>query len=259
MINNFIVELVNLFAQWAWSDNLDPSVSPELCLQSTIPSTPCLTTVITKCIGVAIITGAFLNKAPIIYNIVRNQSVVGIAIASIYTEVLMYSNAAFYSILKNNPFTAWGENAVLAIQTVGISFLIWQLYLPKIGLIHRLVALGIGVVYVTFTLYIMPPQYYYLLLSVNFPLTLYARGSQMYMFYSCKHTGSMSAITLGMNVVGASIRVLTTINEVGWDIPLVLSYGMGVPLNGGLLFQFWYYRKGTEAYIRELEDNKKQH
>jgi len=252
--------IINLFAEWAWSDNLDPSViSPEICLQTTIPSAPCLATLISKSIGIVIIAGAFLNKAPIIYNIVSNQSVVGIAIASIYTEVLMYSNGAFYSFLKQNPFTTWGENAVLAVQTIGVCFFMWQLHLPKIGFIHRLVALGIGILYITFTLYFLPPQHYYLLLSVNFPLTLYARGTQMHMFYSCKHTGSMSAITIGMNFVGSFIRVLTTINEVGWDIPLVSSYGIGVFLNGAMLVQFWVYRKGTEVYMRELADkNKKQ-
>lgn len=249
--------IVNRFAEWAWANNLDPSViSPEICLQNTIPSAPCLTTVLSKGIGLVIIAGSFLNKAPLVYNILRNQSVAGISIASIYTEMFMYSSTALYSILKQNPFTSWGENAVLAVQTLLVAFLMWHYYIPKIGYIHRLVAATTFALYTAFVLYILTPQYYYLLPSVNLPLTIYARGCQVYTFYSCRHTGSMSFITNSMNFVGASIRVLTTINEVGWDIPLVSSYGMSVILNGILLTQFWLYRKGTEVYTRQLRDKK---
>jgi len=249
--------IVNRFAEWAWANNLNSSViSPELCLQNAIPSVPCLTTVLSKGIGLAIIAGAFLNKAPLAYNILGNQSVAGISIASIYTEIFMYSNAAFYSMLKHNPFTSWGENAVLAVQTVLIAFLMWHYYIPKIGYVHRISAAATFTLYITFVLYILTPQYYYLLLSINFPLTIYARGCQAYTFYSCRHTGSMSFITNSMNFVGASIRVLTTINEVGWDIPLVSSYGISMFLNGVLLTQFWLYRKGTEVYTRQLRDKK---
>jgi len=252
-----IETIVNGFAQWAWANNLDPTIiSPEICLQHSVPSLPCLTTVLSKGIGLAIIMGAFLNKAPLVLNILRNQSVAGISIASIYTEVFMYCNAAFYSMLKHNPFTSWGENAVLAVQTVGVSFLVWHYHYPKIGYMHRLLASTTVILYIIFVLSILSPQYYYLLLSINFPLTIYARGCQVCTFYSCKHTGSMSFITNSMNFVGASIRVLTTINEVGWDIPLVSSYGMSVFLNGLLLVQFWMYREGTAVYTRQVRDKK---
>lgn len=252
-----IETIVNRFAQWAWANNLDPSIiSPEICLQNSIPSVPCLTTVLSKSIGLAIITGAFLNKAPLVLNILRNQSVAGISIASIYTEVFMYCNAAFYSMLKHNPFTSWGENAVLAVQTIGVSFLMWHYHQPKIGYMHRLLASATVTIYMSFVLYFLPPQYFYLLLSINFPLTIFARGCQALTFYSCKHTGSMAVTTNCMNFVGASIRVLTTINEVGWDIPLVSSYGISVFLNGVLLVQFWMYREGTAVYTRQVREKK---
>lgn len=252
--------IVDRFAQWAWADNLDPSmISPEICLQHSIPSVPCLTTVVSKGIGLVIITAACLNKAPLLRNILVNQSVAGISIASIYCEILMYGNSALYSILRRNPFTSWGENGVLVIQTLVVTILMWNFHLPKIGYTHRLLAISAVALYTVSVLRVLAPQYYYLLVSINLPLTIYARGSQVYTFYSCQHTGSMSQLTIFMNFVGGCIRVLTTINEVGWDIPLVSSYGISVLLNSMLLIQFWLYQKGTEVYLSQLRDkNNKQ-
>ena len=46
----------------------------------------------------------------------------------------MYSNAAFYNVLRGNPFTAYGETLVVQIQTVGVVALIWRYKEdPRIG------------------------------------------------------------------------------------------------------------------------------
>jgi len=44
----------------------------------------------------------------------------------------MYSNAAFYNILRGNPFTAYGETFMVLVQTFIVVNLIW-FYDAKIG------------------------------------------------------------------------------------------------------------------------------
>ena len=72
-------DLILKLAEWAWGSDPSPEVSPEICLKMlysfTIPSVPCLSGLITKLIGIAIISGACLNKAPIVYNILSSKSV----------------------------------------------------------------------------------------------------------------------------------------------------------------------------------------
>lgn len=58
-------------------------------------------------------------------NILKSKSAAGLSLAASYGEVIMYSNAAFYNILRGNPFTAYGETFVVQLQTMIIVGLIW--------------------------------------------------------------------------------------------------------------------------------------
>ena len=58
-----------------------------------------------------------------------------------YGEVILYSNAAFYNILRGNPFTAYGETCLVLLQTLVVIGLIW-VYESKIGKANIAVALA---------------------------------------------------------------------------------------------------------------------
>jgi hypothetical protein len=58
--------------------------------------------------------------------------VAGLSVVASYGEVILYSNAAFYNILRGNPFTAYGETFSVLLQTMVVISLIWA-YEPKIG------------------------------------------------------------------------------------------------------------------------------
>jgi len=293
-VTNISSSIMNGFSQWAWSNNPNPDVvSPQICIDSllrissllhknsggdddksssfsTVSTIPCLTSILLKLIGLAIILGACLNKSPLLYNIITTKSTAGLSLSSLYAESIMYANSAFYSYLHNNPFTAWGENAVLFVQTIIVVFLVWhyntntpdstarKTTTASIGFEHRLSAITILSSYMITILYVVQPKYYYLLLSMNLPMTIYARGILIYTIYSCKHTGANSLITHSMNLFGSLIRIVTTIGEVGWDVPLLASYGFGVWLNSTLLCQFWVYRFNTKKYLKSLQDKKKE-
>ena len=253
-----IMKVLTAFANWAWGNNPNPDVvSPEQCMDHLF-SVPCLTALALKMVGIAIIAGACLNKAPVVKNILVNKSVAGMATGSVYAETIMYANAAFYSLLRGNPFTAWGENGILTVQCLVVCTLLWKYKDdPKITVQQQFYAMAAFSTYLIGVFHILQPEYYYLLLSVNQPVMIYSRGVQIYTFYTCKHTGSMSLVTTTMNLVGSLIRTVTTIGEVGYDWALLSGYLMSICLNGTQVAQFMIYKEGTKKYLASISQKKK--
>jgi mannose-P-dolichol utilization defect protein 1 len=251
-----IKALVNVAAEWAWGiESGENGISAEFCLENffPFPPIPCIVALAMKGLGIAIIAGACLNKAPLILNIVNNKSVAGMSTSAIYGEIIMYANSAFYSVLKGNPFTTYGENLIVTFQTMIVCVLCWVYAVPKISISQRLMAIAVFAVYLFGVFGVLTPDYYYMLMSVNFPVLIFSRGSQIYTFYQCKHTGTQSLITTGMNLLGSAIRVLTTISEIGFDIPMLSGYAISLVLNTILVFQFIMYKKKTGEYLDSLK------
>lgn len=86
---------------------------------------------------------------------------------------------------------------------------------------------------------------------------MFSRGSQIYFYYTEKHTGAQSIITVIMNFTGSAIRVFTTISEVGFDIPMLSGYAISLVLNATMITQFIVYKKNTEKYMKKLAEKKK--
>ena len=118
--------IIQSIANWAWSSDPSVDVSPQICLDSLPLLTPqCFSRLIARFIGIGIIVMSCINKAPVISNIMKSKSAVGLSVTAACGEVIMYSNAAFYNYLKGNPFTAYGETMSLVFQTwviVGLIF-----------------------------------------------------------------------------------------------------------------------------------------
>lgn len=155
--------LLMTIAQWAWSSDPSPNVTPSTCLSS-LPflRTPCLIRLVAKFIGIAIIASSCINKgecgrkrhttfadplfarhhesltktlslslprkqttAPVIHNIYSTKSALGLSPTSTYSEVIMYSNAALYNLRKGHPFSSYGETFMVMIQTWIVVIMIW--------------------------------------------------------------------------------------------------------------------------------------
>lgn len=252
-----IKSAINFLAEWAWKS--DPSsqggVSADFCLENffPFPPVPCLVALVMKALGIFIIAGACLNKAPVILNILKNKSVGGMSASAAYGETIMYANSAFYSVLQGNPFTAYGETLILTFQSIVVCLLCWVYTVPKIGILHKIVATVVFALYLGGVFGVLTPDYYYVLMSVNLPVLIFSRGSQIHTFFKCKHTGTQSLITTGMNTVGSGIRILTTISEIGFDIPMLSGYVISLVLNFILIGQFLMYKEKTNEYLKSLQ------
>jgi hypothetical protein len=120
---------VQSFATWAWDSDPSSSVTPTLCLESLpLLTQPCCVRLIAKSIGICIILTSCVNKAPVIRNIIKSGSrsvTTGLSLMAMYGEIILYSNAAFYNVLRDNPFSAYGETLTVLLQTMIVVLLLW--------------------------------------------------------------------------------------------------------------------------------------
>ena len=242
-------------AEWVWSQDASEDVSPEHCVESLpIMNVGCWTRLIVKGLGIAIILGACLNKAPVMLNIWNSKSTAGLSRGSIYGDTIVCANGAFYGLLEGHPLTAFGESIAMTIQSIIIMFLMWR-FTDNIQWQEKAIAVGVAAIYVA-TVTSLPKDMHYILMTTVWPVYIYSRGSQIWETCRVKHTGAQSVVTTGMNVLGSFVRILTTIKEVGMDFAVLTGYILGVMLNSTLLGLYFYYHKNTEKFLKELKSKK---
>ncbi len=257
------IPLVMSLANWVWGNTSagtaqeDTTITPSFCVEHLFQfNVECWTKLIIKGLGIAIILGSCLNKTPVMMNLYRSKSTSGMSLPSIYGEMIVYINAAFYGILSGHPLTAYGENLALFFQSFIIVNLMWEYSQPAASLLERGIVNLFVSIYIVFLLTMIPPTHYYLLMTSIMPVLLYSRGTQILATYQCQHTGAQSIVTNTLNLVGGLVRILTTIKEVGYDLPILGSYSVSCTLNLIIFLQYFYYRKNTERFLAELKKTK---
>jgi mannose-P-dolichol utilization defect 1 len=251
---------------WIWGDasascksNLLSSLTGWLLRQTTtttgsdddrqVVAVECWNKLLAKVLGLAIISGACLNKVPVIRNLLKARSSAGFTRPAVLMDVVMVVNSSLYGYLHGYPWTAYGENLALSVQCLIVAFLTYRLSDNPIPSAEKvLVVVGLAV-YVALTLCCLPVRHRQILITSSIPMTIYASGSMILEANKLKHTGSQSAITTSMNLVGSVIRILTTIQEVGWDYALLSGYVVGTVLCLAQLVQIVVYRHNTERFI----------
>ncbi|KAL3827126.1 hypothetical protein ACHAXA_002361 [Cyclostephanos tholiformis] len=272
-------------ATWAWGGPSDhPSysnpkedVNPASCLESLpLLSSSCLSHLVAKLVGVGIILASCINKAPVIRNIVKSRSASGLSSTSIYGEIILYSNASFYNILRGNPFSAFGETFTVLLQTMIVVVLFWHYHddygdednsangsmrrrwRMRGGVMDIAFALATYCAYLFVVFCVLTPSTHYVLMVYNPIVLVLTRGAQIIENHANKRTGAQSITTITMNLAGSLVRIGTTIKEIGFDFHILGSYGTSVLLNMILFVQIVMYRKNTELFLEKLSDKKKR-
>lgn len=160
------------------------------------------------------------------------------------TAITIYAS---YSFVKGYPFSAWGDTALLAVQTVivGILVLFYQ------GL--RVQALGYLLIYLGVCVALMggltPVTVLWTLQGFNIPVLLAGKLTQAYTNYKNGHTGQLSAITLFMLFFGSLARIFTSIQETG-DTMVIITYVASSFANTVLVAQLLYYWKVDVSKVK---------
>ena len=205
----------------------------------------CLKSLISKGLGLAIILGSFLLKAPQIFNIVKSKSGSGLSLSSLYFDVMAFICPSVYGFRQGFPFLSYGESIVILVQNIIIVLLVWM-YTKEVTTGHKLkvfvlISAAIGGAFA------LPSGYLQLLPSIAIVLTIASRVPQVYANYSSGGTGVASSITWLLNFVGAVVRVFTTFNETG-DMFQIAGFAIGASFSGMILLQILYYNSRKPAH-----------
>ena len=246
-------------ADWIWSGDPNKQVSPKICRMAfPLTNGSCLSKLTVKGLGIAIIAGACFNKMPIMLNILNSKSAAGLSRTAVYGETICYANSFFYNGLAGHPLTAYGENGALAFQSIAIILLMWHFSesASKVSMPEQVAATVFPAVYIVGVAIMLPADWQYLLLlfglaSSNVLEGLTNNGNSADPTHRCPidfHHFFKSR--------GGSIRILTTIKEVGWDMAVLSGFLLCTALNAIMFFQHFLYRATTETFMRELKEKK---
>lgn len=196
----------------------------------------CYQLVFSKALSAAILLGSFVVKLPQVINLVTSKTAEGLSPEAFYSEVPLSIFSCLYNYRLGYPFTSYGESATISVQNILLVFLLWTYMSPKPTLITKLQVFAMIVISVLIGWYI-PAEYLYFLPSTCMVLMIFSRVSQIINNFKQGTTGQLSSITTGLTFAGSLARVFTTVSEVGFDLSLIASFGVGALLSGILLAQ----------------------
>ncbi|XP_064535145.1 mannose-P-dolichol utilization defect 1 protein homolog [Drosophila montana] len=199
---------------------------------------PCFKALLSKGLGIAIIAGSVLVKVPQVLKILNSKSGDGINLLGVMLDLLAITFHMSYNFMNGYPFSSWGDNTFLALQTVAIAALVLffggrklQSFLFLIAYAALLYVLNSGLTTMKVLLTIQ---------SCNIPILLVGKLSQALTNYKAGSTGQLSAATVIMMFAGSLARIFTSIQETG-DQMIIITFCASTFANGVILAQLLYY------------------
>lgn len=182
--------------------------------------------------------GSITVKVPQILKIWKNKSGEGVNMYSVSLDLTAITIYMSYSFVKQFPFSAWGDAAFLAIQTVIIGVLV--LYYNGAVVQSSLYLIVYLIVCFVMMSGLTPLSFLWTLQTCNIPIVVSGKLVQAWTNLKNGHTGQLSAITVFMLFAGSAARIFTSIQETG-DMVVILTYIAGTFANAVLAVQMLYY------------------
>ncbi|XP_022221990.2 mannose-P-dolichol utilization defect 1 protein homolog [Drosophila obscura] len=215
---------------------------------------PCFKALLSKGLGLAIIAGSVLVKVPQVLKILNNKSGEGINIVGVMLDLLAISFHMSYSFMNGYPFSAWGDNTFLAIQTVTIAVLV--LYFSGRKAQSVIFLLAYAVLLYVLNSGLTPMKALITIQSCNIPILLVGKLSQAYTNFKAGSTGQLSAATCIMMFAGSVARIFTSIQETG-DQMMIITFCASTFANGVIVTQLIYYwNKPSSAQAAKAKAKK---
>ncbi|KAI4200406.1 MAG: hypothetical protein LQ350_003944 [Teloschistes chrysophthalmus] len=238
------------------------------------PRSPCFSLLISKTIGVGIITLSSIIKIPQILKIINSQTAAGISMPSVLLETFSYVVTVAYSARSGFPFTAWGETALIAVQDVVICALVFVLgqSAPTRRAMEKkkkeggdaggqqgkvLASVFVGVVaagvYALQDTKVVDMGTLQTLQAGAGAVGVLSKAPQIWSNWQMGGTGQLSAFTVFLYLAGSLSRIFTTLQEVP-DRLILYGFMGAFLLNGVLAAQMVYYWRSpaTEGHGEEI-------
>ena len=184
---------------------IGPACYKTLILDLSLESSPCLSLAFSKTLGLAIIAASSVVKVPQILKLLNSKSAAGISFLAYLLEIAADTVGVTYNARGGNPFSTYGEAALILAQNVMVAVLILH-YSGKSAMAGAFVA-GLAVVG-------------YFLQTVDMDILAYAqmgagmmgvlsKAPQIYTVWQQGGTGQLSAFAVGDS--------LLSLEHGGWD------------------------------------------
>lgn len=216
---------------------------------SNLFSVKCFNALLSKVLGFGIIAGSLLVKVPQVLKIYNNKSGDGISLTSVLLDLTAITFHMSYNFVKGYPFSAWGDNVFLALQTAAIAALI--LYYG--GAIGKSILFSISYAVAIYVLCsgLTPLNVLLMVQSLTIPILLIGKLSQAWANFKNSSTGQLSAVTVFLMLAGSLARIFTSVQETG-DRMMIATFCASSFANGVIAVQILYYwNKFDEKLLRQ--------
>lgn len=222
---------------------------------------PSLGSIATSLVGGTMIAVSVAKYAPQIRRIVRSRSVQGLAPAAYYGDSLVFLTKSAYHFRRGHPASAWVELMVLFAQNAAIVGLLHKYREPLPGVktsTSMLVARDIAAFSAfIFCLAHVPDRCLPFLSVFTAPLLVTSYSAQFRTNLRRKSTGQLSRGTVMLRLFGSSVRCITTITQLGGDLPVLLNHLIGIGGCSLLLGQIRWYNRIEAAAETDAENAAK--
>lgn len=199
-------------------------------------------------LSMTVVALCVIMKVPQIISAFRKGNTKGISLSSVLLEQSGYSILLSYSYAMEYPVATYLETAFLLLQNfllLGLIIHTRDMLSPKVFVLFVLYI----VVYFSIAYKVLPDILIKSVISLNTPLGVSSKLTQIAELYRSKDPGRLSAITWSIAGYGCYVRVLTNFVQTR-DVFIILSFSCGALLNTTIVAMILYYthQKRTKLY-----------
>jgi mannose-P-dolichol utilization defect protein 1 len=228
-------------------------------------------------IGMLVLAGAVLMRAPQLAILLRNGSAEGLSYVMFEIEFYCHMALYIYACAKRFPFLSYGEtligtftlacilSAMLAISyhekkpgidmgemaRVRFHFMGYEYVSPAaanrqiLGVAMKTTRLAFVVTVFAVVSRLGQMPMISALATTAVPLGAVCRVPQIQKCREARSMGTLSPTMIAAAFAGSLLRMYTTVVDMQADPLMLVSFGMGAVFNAVLLRQFWQYRAGA--------------
>ncbi|KAK2766661.1 hypothetical protein FQN54_005973 [Arachnomyces sp. PD_36] len=228
-VNNVIVSLIGAPCHSALLLDLDVTKDPT-----------CVPLVVSKALGLAIVSASAIVKVPQILKLLNSRSSRGVSFISYALETASLLITLSYNARQNFPFSTYGESALIAVQDVVVGVLVLAFAGRQAAAAAFVATVAAAVYALLIDQSLIDTQTMAYLQAGAGVLGVASKAPQIWTVWREGGTGQLSAFAVFNYLLGSLSRIFTTLQEVD-DKLILYGFVAGFSLNAILALQMGYY------------------